>query len=271
MAAEEGKGEAEGEAEAEDFIDRALTLYAPIAFLCLVALAVTAVYFYGFQQAATDVFDAVESRKEEKVTQALIINGLLLLWVVFCLPGGLLFIILDGFFFGLLRGFALAFTAELLGALISLAIARSCLKARVRALLLRSATSREVVAICEEDDTPKFPVLIRLLFIPVWVKNYGLAILDITVCVFVLAFVPAELLYGGLFTYFGSKAYSVAGRLRKGDVGSVYGIFSGVEVAIVGLSVCLVVAIACLGWREFRRRQATVEERTALVGQGSPP
>lgn len=255
----------------ESFVDRLLTCYLPIAFVCFVVLALIATYLYGWERILGGIFAAVEAKPEEKVTQAAIINLLLLVWVVFCLPAPLFFSILDGFFFGFFLGFALVFCTQLTAALLSLALGRSCLKARIRAWVRRHKTANEMVAILEEDKTAVMLILFRLTFIPVCVKNYTLASLDVTVCRFFLVCIPAEILYCGLFAYFGSKAHSVADELRKGDVNSVWALFSGWEIFFVGSSVLIAVAIAVLAWREFRRRKELANERTALIHDGRAP
>jgi uncharacterized membrane protein YdjX (TVP38/TMEM64 family) len=249
----------------DECIDRLLTRYLPIGFVSLVIIACVAITWYGWRRAFAQIFEAVDARKEEKVAQALIINVCLLAWVVLCIPGPLFFVILDGFFFGWWKGFILAFCAEGLGALLSLAIARSCCKTRVHGYLMRNNVASEAIAILEEDSTGRFLVLFRFLSMPVWLKNYSLAILTISVLKFFLVFIPAETFYAGVFTYIGSKAYAAADELRKGSMSAVYDQFTGLEIALVLVSVVIFFVILFLGYKEYKDRHANVNERTALL------
>lgn len=245
-----------------DFCDSCLTIYAPICFILTIILTlVWLTFFVGWAAVAEFVFDSVED-SEKKHEQALIINSALIFVVVTALPSPMLLMILNGFFFGLWVGFCLSFVSEMIGATLSLILARNCLRTRIRGYLTRNRKTWEVVLMCEEDPSGKFLVLLRMLSIPAWVKNYGIAILDIPAYRFLLVAVPAECFYSGLFAYIGSKAYVISDRLRKGDTGAVWKVFNGAELIVVGVTAAVGVAILVMGYLEYQKRKARLEGKT---------
>lgn len=231
-----------------------------VAFLCVLCCAGILVYswenFIGF------LFTMIEG-SQSKVVQALVINGVLVVMIVCCLPGPAFCVILDGFFFGFLKGFALGFIAELIGYLICICLARTCFKCHIRQMMLESAPLREVVMVCEEDSTGKFLVLFRFISLPVWVKNYAIGILDIDWLKTILVFIPAELFYAGIFSYIGSKGRFIADAIRKGDSQKAVHAFSGVEVAIVCVSILCVLLVILFGWYEYIKRRKSLTEGAA--------
>lgn len=227
-----------------------------IFFLILSVVCVGA--HVGWERMATSFFDEVESSKHRWV-QALIINGVLVTLIVCCMPGPGLMLILDGFFFGFWPALALGITFEYIGALISWLLAHVLFKRQARELVSRSDTLQEAFQVCEMDRTGSFLVLFRFLFIPVWVKNYGLALLDINVFYFCLVIFPGELFYTSIFTYVGDKGRSVAEHVRKGETNKVFNDVSGLEVVIFAVSLLGGALLGILGFRAYRQRREALE------------
>lgn len=230
-----------------------------LALVCVVCCA--GFFIYSWENFMGALFGIIED-SNSKMTQALVINGMLVLMIVCCLPGPAFCIILDGFFFGFVKGFALGFVAEFIGYLICICLARTCFKTRIRQMMMESAPLREVLLVCEEDSTGKFLVLFRFISLPVWLKNYTIGLLDLEWLQTVLIFIPAEVFYSGIFAYIGSKGRLIADALRKGDSGKAVHAFSGVEVAIVGVSVLCVLLVILFGWYEYIRRRKALTEGT---------
>lgn len=236
-------------------------LYLPLAlFFCFVACIGVLAYF-GWSVFVDLLFDAVEA-SEHKALQALVINSCLVVMIVCCLPGPAFCVILDGFFFGFWKGFALGFIAELIGYVICLCLARTCFKARIRQWILESETLYEMLTMCEEDSTGKFLMAFRFISMPVWAKNYSIGMLDIDWLKAILVFIPAEAFYAGIFAYIGSKGFVIADAIRKGDTQKALDSFSGVEVLIVVVSILCMVLIGIFGWREYSIRRKSLDEGT---------
>lgn len=234
-------------------------LYAPLAIFSVVVSCAGLLMYVYWSLFVDSVFEAVEA-DESKAVQALVINSILVIMIVGCLPGPAFCVILDGFFFGFSKGFVLGFTAELIGYLMCICLARTCFKTRMRQWMSANKVLHEVVMISEEDPTGKFLLFFRFLSIPVWMKNYTIGMLDLDWLKTILVFLPAETFYAGIFAYIGSKGYTIAKAIRKGDTQKALHSFSGFEFAIFDVTMIVAVMIIVFGWREYSSRRATISE-----------
>lgn len=227
-----------------------------LLLLCLFACAAL-LLVWGWSHFVESLFEAIED-SESKAEQALVINSVLVLMIVCCLPGPAFCVILDGFFFGFWKGFALGFVFETIGYLLCILLARTCLQAYLREMILENVRLKEMILVCEEDASGKFLVLFRFLTLPVWAKNYSIGMLDIDWLKAFLVFVPAETYYAGIFAYIGSKGYLIADAIRKGDTDKALDSFSGAEVLMVCVSVFVAILIVILGWHEYTIRRERI-------------
>jgi len=233
-------------------------LYLTIALL-VVIICCACMLLYSWESFVALLFKVVEG-SQDKAIQALVINTVLVVMIVCCLPGPAFCIILDGFFFGFLPGFAYGFIAELIGYVLCIFFARTCFKSRVRQMMMESEAVREVLMVCEEDTTGKFLVLFRFISLPVWVKNYAIGMLDLDWWKAIVVFIPAEIFYAGIFSYVGSKSRQIADALRKGNSRKAMNSFSGVEVGIVCISLICVLMVILFGWYEYTKRRKRLAE-----------
>lgn len=278
MATDDGKLKPAAEEEEEastddDMLYDLLTFYLPIAVLVLVVLVLIVFSVIGWDKVLAWVFGLVES-SESRPLKVAVINLALVTVTVFALPAPAFYMILNGLFFGYLPGFALNYCFMFIAAAISYWIAHTCLKDRVRRFLSKNPVSHDVMRVLDEDQTGKFLVLFRFLFVPGFVKNYSMAVLDISLLKFCLVNVPGELFYTAIFAYIGSVAYKVIGKLRKGDLNGVTSQFSGFEVLMAATSGLVFVLLAAFAWTEYNQRKAQMEnsaEREPLVKHSTSP
>jgi len=229
-----------------------------VALLCVFACAAI-LLVWGWALFVNTLFETIED-SESKVAQALVINSVLVVMIVCCLPGPAFCVILDGFFFGFWKGFALGFVFETIGYFLCICLARTCLQRHMREVIMDSSLLKEMIIVCEEDSSGKFLVLFRFLTLPVWAKNYSIGMLDIDWLKAFLVFVPAETFYAGIFAYIGSKGYKIADAIRKGDTDKALDSFSGAEVMMVAVSISVAVLMVVLGWREYAIRRGNISE-----------
>jgi len=237
-----------------------------IAFsLCFIVCVGTALY-YNWESLFKYLFETLEANKEHTVLQAAVINTLLVIVVVCCLPGPGILLILDGFFFGFGKGLALGLTAEFTAYLISIFLARTWLKATIREWLTTHTTLRELVLICEEDPSGKFLVLMRFLAVPVWAKNYTIGVLEIEGLKILWVFLPGAAFWVAKFVYIGYKSRQMAEAMSKGDQGKIMEKFSGMELIGVGVSATVMILLTAMGWYEYNARRAALnaDETTPL-------
>eukprot|EP00747_Dinoflagellata_sp_TGD_P181819 gnl/TRDRNA2_/TRDRNA2_35794_c0_seq1.p1 gnl/TRDRNA2_/TRDRNA2_35794_c0~~gnl/TRDRNA2_/TRDRNA2_35794_c0_seq1.p1 ORF type:complete len:290 (+),score=57.80 gnl/TRDRNA2_/TRDRNA2_35794_c0_seq1:90-959(+) len=255
-----GKAEEQAQGADEDLISGCGLATAMIITYVGVILVIAMVFAWiGWVNIFIFIFDSVES-KEDKILQAVIINGILIVVVVCGLPApGGFFMILNGFFFGFVKGWIINYSALTIAVLTTLAIA-TCMKERIRRYVMSTQVLREAFLICEEDPSGKFLVLFRFVYIPGFVKNYSVSMLDIHLVKFILTCAPSDIFYGGIYAYFGSKAYKVAHKLRKGDTASVIALFSGYDIAVVIFGIVVVTLLGGLGWWEVEQRKKRVKK-----------
>jgi len=79
---------------------------AAIAF-CMIGGAALCMYL-GWTSFVSFLFNIVEN-SEHKTTQAIVINSVLIVMIVCCLPGPALMVMMDGFFFRLPQRFCIGF------------------------------------------------------------------------------------------------------------------------------------------------------------------
>lgn len=231
-------------------LDLIVNICPPISFFAIVLVAVGILTYIGWDTAVIKIFEAAES-SDDIWFKAAIINLVDFCLIVLCLPGPGLFLLLNGFFFGFWRGLAFGFTAELAAYLTSIWLARTCLKTRVRSWITSNERLHEVVQVCEQDEMGRFLLLMRFLSLPVWVKNYSVGVLDISIPKCILVFIPGDIYVCAIFVYLGSQGHVIADTIRKGERYRS----SGAEVAVGITSVIVFVVICVLGWQEYKQRR----------------
>lgn len=234
---------------------------------CIVLLLVLLVTTTVYGQHLLHEFVSTVRESDSMVVKALIINVVLYVFVICCLPGPIVCIILNGFVFGFWLGFLLGVVTETLASMTAIALGRVCLKGRIREWTARYDSFEELVMMLEEDATGGFLVLIRFLVIPIWIKNYGLSVLDASLLKCLLVILPGELWNVGVITYVGSKMYEIGEVLVKGQKGVQA--FSGPELVMVCVSGCVFACLIVLGYREYWRRRRLLSVAGAR-GEAAP-
>ena len=117
--------------------------------------------------------------------------------------------LLPGFLFGQLNGFLVALVGKTLGNFFSVWLAKTCLrgwaKKTFQGLFLFRVVQRML------SDTGIFTlVLVRTLYMPMGVKNYGLGALDIPMSKIILASVISGAPFALLWSHIGSTTKSMA-------------------------------------------------------------
>jgi len=244
-------------------------LCAPLALLGTSAVVLAICTSLGWEEVASFLFDRVEGN-DHKVEQVLMLNSVLILLVVTCLPGPALMLMFNGFFFGFWCGLAVGFPAEITACLLARLLSQAC-RRDMRAWMMSIDRTREFIQVCEEDSSLIFLVLFRFIGLPIGLKNYGLATLDITFLRFFLICLPSELFYTSLFTHVGSTGYSIGNLVRQRRAGEVLSGSVGMQLGLLGLSVATLVLLCTLAWCQYRKRVRILrpDDAPALEGYGA--
>ena len=119
--------------------------------------------------------------------------GLYALWIILFLPTTLPELAM-GFTFGLGTGYMLDLAGKLIGAFASYALGRTALRSCVHALL-RGHSAADLLAAFEHTARSRpyaTSLILRAAYLPMPLKNYGLAMLGVPLAPFALALLPLE-------------------------------------------------------------------------------
>lgn len=232
--------------------------------LCLL-VCLGIILYHNWEACFKYLFNTIEANKEHQVLQAAVINTLLVILIVCCMPGPGFLMILNGFFFGFWKGFALGFVGEYIAYLISVVLAQTWLRVSIREWLTTHDTLRELVLISEQDPSGKFLVLVRFLMLPVWAKNYSIGLMELKWSKIALVCIPGMAFWVAKFSYIGYKSRQMAEAMRRGDQKKIMDHFSGLELVFVGTSVTVMILLTAMGWYEYNARHSVAD-----AGEGKP-
>jgi uncharacterized membrane protein YdjX (TVP38/TMEM64 family) len=129
---------------------------------------------------------------------------------------------------------AIALPAKVLGCFASFAIGRLCWQDMLRARLAHKPLFRSLEAAVVRNEW-KFMTLIRLMYLPQWVKNYAVSILTVRLKVFAISTTLISALYSVAFTYIGLSSQKMVEELQQGSTIAVLVIASAIGFAVFGL------------------------------------
>jgi uncharacterized membrane protein YdjX (TVP38/TMEM64 family) len=84
-------------------------------------------------------------------------------------------------------------------------------------------------------DEWKFIFLIRAMYFPEWLKNYGISIFNVRFRVFLVATFSVSLVYSAAFTYIGKSSEKLIEELHGGSGLSVLVIATAIGFAVYGI------------------------------------
>lgn len=138
------------------------------------------------------------------------IVGLLPIWPPMCMASGLIF--------GFYHGVAVNFCSIMGAAAMSMVLGRYVFQEPVRRYLDNGdfpAVRRMVLVLEDSDESLKFQVLFRFLFIPMFIRNYGPATLDIPLWKLLLGSIPHSFWISIIFSSLGCTFKDAAELIRE--------------------------------------------------------
>lgn len=126
---------------------------------------------------------------------------------------------LNGLVFGMVTGSILNFIAIFGAAFISIVLGRSLCQEAVRSCIFDGdyPTFRRILMILEDNEnTIKFLLLFRFLFIPMFIRNYGPAVLEVPLWKILISVIPHGIWISVLFASLGASFTDAAHMVRKG-------------------------------------------------------
>jgi uncharacterized membrane protein YdjX (TVP38/TMEM64 family) len=166
---------------------------------------------------AAVVMHAEAAWETDPTTVALATIALYVLWLLCFIPTTIPELLM-GFVFGFRAGYCIDIVGKLIGAVLSYALGRTLLRPCVRRML--GATGSELLSIFEEEaETRPFmtALIIRAAYVPMPLKNYGLALLGIQATPYLVTLIPLEIIDTYTPIAIGASASDLAALLH-GDL-----------------------------------------------------
>lgn len=209
----------------------------PILGAILVGGLCAAGYFLDARRLTLTFLDWMEANVEQNPMTAPVAYILLLaVFVPLCLPITALEV-LAGYFFGCLKGAILQLAGKFLGNTIAIIIGRYFLREFVKKKVLYPGSKMSLIEKAIDKGGFKIVVLIRAVFLPMLIKNYGLAVTNVPLHHIIFAGLISGIPFAFTRTYVGSVAVS-AKQILAGDTASVKDmLFSNFAVGIPVLAV----------------------------------
>lgn len=143
----------------------------------------------------------------------------LAIWVVLLLPCSVIEIV-PGFLFGFKIGWTVAILGKSLGTFISLLIGRYLLKDFLQKRIIAKYPIMKAFNKAIEEEGFKVILMIRVTYLPMLIKNYGLAVLDVPIWKIVSASLAAGVPFAAVWAGVGASSKNIS-EILKGKISLV--------------------------------------------------
>lgn len=187
---------------------------------------------------------------------------LLPIWPPLCMASGLIF--------GLYYGAALNFVVIVSAAIISITIGRYFLQEPVRQWLASGEyphVTRALLILEDDENSLRFQILFRFLFIPMAFRNYGPSTLHIPLWKLYLGTLPHSAWISVLFASLGATFRDTAELVRDGKE-VTFKSFKWQQVAVLIASATVSILLAVFATHKYRERIEGDDAAIALAGAG---
>lgn len=264
--AEAGAADLDGDAEVKAAWTWGETI---IAFLWLAVfiVCVSVLFWYGPTAVLVWVFDVVPRKPGWDWFFGICI--LLTFSIIFMLPLTMPLLLFAGFLFGLWFGWLHNFLALYIGSCVSMAIGRMFLKDKIRGWLTDGDNEKIkiMLAILEDkEDSMKLMCLFRFLLVPLFIKNYAPATLDVPLWKLFVAAIPHCLWIALITASIGASFKSTAELLKDGkdDEGETH----WQNYAVMAVALTTTVIISVYAYTKYNEKVEAYETRPIA---GAPP
>jgi uncharacterized membrane protein YdjX (TVP38/TMEM64 family) len=228
---------------------------------------ITCLLVYGWKDVLVHLSEVSDHARERAHILDDVLFFCLILVVGLCaFPGMSMLQLTCGFILGFTESFIVSVVATIVVSCLAFALGRYFLQDLLRDYLEENdlSTVRKILRSVERQNGIFLQVLFRLMFVPLFVKNYGPSVINTTFLDFSIAVVVTTPIYVGIFTFLGSHAKTLA-DIATGKVSDDS--FSGLgwmELLPLILSLVAGAAFTLLAYFEFRR---ITKEEAALLAE----
>ena len=196
------------------------------------------------------LFFAVSARNLGPVLGPIFFTLALSIWVVVCLPCTVVEMV-PGFLFGIQTGWIVSMAGKSIGSAISLYLGRYVFKESTeRFVFARYPVLRKLGIAAEREGFP-FLLFVRGMWLPIALKNYGLAVLNISIPQILLAGFITSIPHSLLWAYLGSKMNNLAEVIEGSGKVSISEVIPSRELIVIGAPLGILALVVA---RNFYRR-----------------
>lgn len=228
----------------------------PLSILLLRRLGIiVSLFVYGWKDVLTYLSSVSdEARSNSHVLVDLLFLGLIFIVGVCGFPGMSMIELTCGFVLGFSEALILSVVAISIVSFTAFAIGRYYLKDLLKEYLDDSDlhTIKKILKSVERRNGITLQILFRLMFVPLFMKNYGPAVIETHFRDFAIAVVVTTPMYVAILTFLGSQAKTIA-DIATGKISGSSSNLGWMEILPLVLSVVAGVAFTLIAYFEFKR------------------
>jgi len=222
----------------------------------VVVAIITCIFVYGWKDVLMYISKVADNaRGRSHILDDLLFFGIIVVVGICGLPGMTMIELTCGFVLGFLESFILSTIAITAVSLAAFGIGRYLFRDILKTYLEEDSdttTFKNVLKSIERRNGIGLLVLFRLMFVPLFIKNYAPAVINTKFSDFSIAVLITTPFYVSILTFMGSHAKTIA-DIATGKVAGPESSFGWVEIAPIAISIVAGLGFTTLAYFEFRK------------------
>jgi len=240
-----------------------------IPFIVNIIGAIVCLAVFGWQEVAGFLVNvANDARSRSHILDDLLFGFLIATVAILALPGTSMLELICGFVLGFTEGFIVSLISIISSSIIAFLLGRYFLREHISNYLNQTSASdgdnpstfKMFLKSIEQRNGIVLLILFRLMFIPMFVKNYGPSVINTSIWHYLIAVLLTSPPYVAIFSFLGSHAKSIADIAAGDNEGGDHLVWTQIIPIIV--SILAAVIFTTLAYLEFRQIQATTAATT---------
>lgn len=223
---------------------------------------------------------ANDARSRAHILDDLLFGFVIAIVAILALPGTSMLELICGFVLGFTEGFIVCLISIVLSSIVAFLLGRYFFRDHIASYLNQTSSSdgdnpstfKMFLKSIEQRNGIILLILFRLMFIPMFVKNYGPSVINTSIWHYVIAVMITTPPYVAIFAFLGSHAKSIADIATGGSSAGSNGSHTvWTQIVPIIVSVLAGVIFTTLAYLEFRQIQASVHTDDDEVQQETVP
>lgn len=222
---------------------------------------------FGWQEVASFLVQvADDARSRAHILDDLLFGFVIAIVAILALPGTSMLELICGFVLGFTEGFIVCLISIIVSSIAAFLLGRYFLRDHIANYLNQTSvtdgenpsTFKMFLKSIEQRNGIVLLILFRLMFIPMFVKNYGPSVINTSIWHYVIAVLITTPPYVAIFSFLGSHAKSIA-DIATGEPGAGSNGDHAVWTQIIPIIVSVLAGVifTTLAYLEFRQIQAS--------------